>query len=185
MVRAEIAMVMATKKMMASNYDNEDKDDYANEDYRDNYDGQDDSSYEVNDADDNLNNEDDGDNDDDKDSAVVVVGGFVSGGGNCGGIGCGRIGRWRVVVVVGLAVADGNGGTCSGCVPSGRCLKRLMGSRAMANDAMDVQGPGGGIGRTAVALPFFVFVNCVCGWVPPVKKNAISLSTVEAPKIYR
>ncbi len=58
--------------------------------------------------------------------------------------------------------------------PSGRCLKRLMGSRDMANDAMDVQdNVGAGGGRAAAALLVFVIVRCVCGWVPCVQKNAV------------
>jgi hypothetical protein len=47
-----------------------------------------------------------------------VAEGFVGGGGvsgsNPGGVGGGGFGGWRVVVVVGLAVADGSGGACSG-----------------------------------------------------------------------
>jgi hypothetical protein len=39
----------------------------------------------------------------------------------------------------------------------------------MANDAMDVQGKAGG-GRAVAALLVFVFVRCVCGWVPRVQK---------------
>ncbi len=37
-------------------------------------------------------------------------------------------------------------------------------------------------GRAAAALIVFVFVCCVCGWVPSVQKNPIYLS-VDIPKI--
>ncbi len=87
---------------------------------------------------------------------------------------------------VGVLVADSREGACSGFKPSGRCLKRLIGSLAMANDAMDLQGKAGARGGRAVtALLVFVFAHCVCGWVPRVQKNAISCLSVEVPKIYR
>ncbi len=52
--------------------------------------------------------------------------------------------------MVGFAVADGGGGALSRCKPNRRCLKRLMGSWAMANDAMDVHGKAGVGGTTKV-----------------------------------
>jgi hypothetical protein len=67
----------------------------------------------------------------------------------------------------GGAVVDGGKGTHSWCKPSRWCLKRCMGSRAMANDAMDVQGAklvweGGGWRRLFLYL--CLCVVCVDGF---------------------
>jgi hypothetical protein len=46
----------------------------------------------------------------------------------------------------------------------------------MANDAMDVQGKASvGGGMAAAALLVFVFVHCVCGWVPRMQKSHLSI----------
>ncbi len=110
---------MATKMAMASNNDNNDN--HNNNNNRDNNDDQDNNDNKDNNKDDNADNnnkgnydnddnEDNSDDNEDKDGVAAVVGGFVGVGsicgGNCGGVGGGSIGRWWVVAVVGLAVAD-------------------------------------------------------------------------------
>jgi hypothetical protein len=195
MARAERVLAMAMKRAMASNNDNnnhKDHNDHNNHninDDRDNNNNQDDSGNKDNGTNDNYDDEEDRDNNEDKDSALAAAGGIVGGGcisgGNRGGVGgCGFVG-WQVVAVVGLAMVDGGGGTCGRRKPSRWCLKRLMGSGAMAKNAMDVQcKASAGGGWAVVALLVFVFVHCVCRWVPHVQKNAICLS-VEVPKHFR
>jgi hypothetical protein len=101
---------MAMQRVMASNDDDDGNNNQDNNEDRDNNDNQDNRG----DKDDDDNNEDDGDDVEDKDSAAVAAGGFVGNGRisgvDCGGVGGEGFGGWRVVAVVGLAVADGIGG---------------------------------------------------------------------------
>jgi hypothetical protein len=152
------------KRVMASSNDDND---HNNEDDRDNNDNNDYSSNEYNNANnDNDNDEDSGNEDEVKVGVAAAAVGFVHSGsisgGDCGGVGGGGFGGWRVVVVVGLVVVDGRGGACSRCEPSARCLKRLMGSQAMVNDAMDVQGKAGwGYWRQRLFLFLCLWVVCL------------------------
>jgi hypothetical protein len=140
-------MGMVMKRAMASNNNGDNNNDHDNNNNRDNNNDQDDSGNEDNNTKDNDNNEDDDNNDEYKHSVAAAVSCFIGSGGISGGnrgvIGGGGFGRWRVVTVVGLAVADGSGGACSGCKPRRLCLKKLMGSQAMTNDVMDIQGKAG------------------------------------------
>jgi hypothetical protein len=178
MTRAERAMVfamkttMALKRVMVSNNNN----DHNNNNDSDNNDDKDNSSNKDDNTDNYNNNKDGGNANLDKDIVAETAGGFVGDGGvssgNGGGVGGDSFGGWRVVVVVELAVAEGGEGACSRRKPSAWCLKRLMGSWAMANDAMDVSTYWAKLvgGRAAAALLVFVLVHCVCGWVPRVQK---------------
>jgi hypothetical protein len=161
MNRVENWMVMASD----NNNDNDNKDNQVYNDNKDNSDDQDNSGNEDDDTNNDEDDEDNGNDNEDKDSTAVAAGGFVSGGGvsggNCGGVGGGGFGRWWVVVVVGLAGADSSGGAPSRREPCGRCLKRLMGSRAMANEAIDIQGKAGAGGRGGWRWLFLFLSLCI------------------------
>jgi hypothetical protein len=122
LARAERAIAMAMLRVMANNDDDNGNNNQDNDEDRGNNDNQDNRG----DKDDDDNNEDDGDDDEDKDSAAVAAGGFVGNGRisgvDCGGVGGGGFGRWGVVTVVGLAVADGIGGTHIGQETNRWCL---------------------------------------------------------------
>jgi hypothetical protein len=105
MVRAERAMVMATKREMASNDNNDNHD---NDNDRDNNCDEDNSGNEDDNTSATNDDKDDGDDYEKEEGAAVVAGSFVSSGsvsrGNCGGIGGSSFGRWRVAAVVGVVV---------------------------------------------------------------------------------
>ncbi len=116
MARAERAMVMATKRAMASNGDGDKQDNSSNQDNSGNkdYDNTAATTAAAANKNNNNNNKDDDkdnndeDEDEDKDGVAAAVGGFPGGGnisgGDCGGVGDGGFSRWRVVVVVGVVV---------------------------------------------------------------------------------
>jgi hypothetical protein len=125
---------MATKRAMVSN----NNEDYNNNDHGNNNDreinnNQEDSSNKDDEAHEDDDDEDDGDEDENKGSAAVAAGNFFGGGsisgGDRGSVGGSNFCGWRVVAVVGLAVADSSLCNCRGCEPSRWFLKRLMGRR--------------------------------------------------------
>jgi hypothetical protein len=107
MARAERVMSMGTKRAMASDDNNNDHNNNSN---RDNNYNQGNSSKKGDDTSDDKDNKNNGNGNKDgiAAAAAAVVSGFVSSisvsGGDCGGIGGGGFGRWRVVAVVGVVV---------------------------------------------------------------------------------
>ncbi len=113
MMRAERTMAMATKRAVASKDYNEDNNN--NDNIHNNYD-QDYSGNKDYNADNNNNDKYNGNDNEGKDSTVVVAGGFVGGGSisgsNCGGIGGGGLGGWHVVAVVSVVVCHTTTAMC-------------------------------------------------------------------------